>query len=61
MNRSTGESQGGIGICPCLRGEGIIRCVSLEGLGVPVQKVVPDFARLLIARGSHIEGASWDE
>ena len=33
----------GIGIDPCLHGEGDIRCVSLEGLGVAFQKVAVDF------------------
>lgn len=48
----------GISIYPSLHGEGDIRCVSLEGLRVAFQKVVPDFGRSLIASGNNLEGAS---
>ena len=40
--RATGGMYDSIGIYPCLPGEGVIRCVSLEVLGVTFQKVVID-------------------
>ena len=49
-NRATEGIYDGIGIYPRLPGEGIIRGVSLKGLGVAFQKVVIDFGVVAMSK-----------